>query len=115
MDEIIIIGAGFSGSILARELAEKLNYKVRVIEKRAHIGGNAYDEKDRYGIIVQKYGPHFLNTNNYHVINYLKKFTSLIPYDVKLMSYIDGKYIRLPFNFKTIKTNERLNKYQPLT
>ena len=103
MDEIIIIGAGFSGSILARELAEKLNYKVRVIEKRAHIGGNAYDEKDRYGIIVQKYGPHFLNTNNYHVINYLKKFTSLIPYDVKLMSYIDGKYIRLPFNFKTMQ------------
>lgn len=102
-EDIVIIGSGFSGSILAREIAEKLNMKVRVIEKRKHIGGNAYDEKDEHGIIIQKYGPHFLNTNNYSVIKYLKQFSSLIPHDTKLMSYIDGKYVRLPFNFRTMQ------------
>lgn len=103
MEEIIIIGAGFSGSILAREIAEKLNMKVRIIEKRNHIGGNAYDEKDMHGIIIQRYGPHFLNTNNYYIIEYLKQYSPLIPHDTKLMSYIDGKYVRLPFNFRTMQ------------
>lgn len=102
-ENIVIIGSGFSGSILAREIAEKLDMKVRVIEKRNHIGGNAYDEKDEYGIIVQKYGPHFLNTNSYSIIHYLKKYASLIPHDTKLMSYIDDKYTRLPFNFRTMQ------------
>ncbi|MEA4993171.1 MAG: NAD(P)-binding protein, partial [Oscillibacter sp.] len=65
MQDIIVIGSGFSGSILARKIAEELNRKVLVVESRSHIGGNAYDEVDKHGILVQKYGPHFLNTNNF--------------------------------------------------
>lgn len=72
MYNIIIVGSGFSGSILARKLAEDLNQKVLVVEKRSHIGGNAYDEKDDNGILIQKYGPHFFNTNKFSIIQYLQ-------------------------------------------
>ena len=103
MKNIIVVGAGFSGSIIARRIAEDMNQKVRIIEKRNHIGGNAYDEYDENGILIQKYGPHYLNTNNYNVIKYLKQFADLYPNDAKLLSYIDGEYIQLPFNFKTMQ------------
>ena len=103
MKNIIVVGAGFSGSIIARRIAEDMNQKVRIIEKRNHIGGNAYDEYDENGILIQKYGPDYLNTNNYNVIKYLKQFADLYPHDAKLLSYIDGEYIQLPFNFKTMQ------------
>ncbi len=103
MGKIIIVGTGFSGSILARKIAEECGRKVEIIEKRSHIGGNAYDEYDENGILIQKYGPHFLNTNNYEVIKFLKKYSELFRYDVKLLSFIDGNYVRLPFNFRTMQ------------
>ncbi len=103
MNRIIVVGAGFSGSILARKIAEECGRKVTVIEKRLHIGGNVYDEWDENGILVQKYGPHFLNTNKYFIIEFLERYADLIPHDTKLLSFIDGKYIRLPFNFRTLQ------------
>lgn len=103
MDKIIVVGSGFSGSIIARKIAEDLNRKVIVIEKRNHIGGNAHDFYDEKGILIQKYGPHFLNTNNYGVIKYLKKFAPLFPHNTKLLSYLDEQYIRLPFNFQSVQ------------
>lgn len=99
----IVVGSGFSGSILARKIAEELNLPVTVLEKRPHIGGNMYDEYDDHGILIQKYGPHFLNTNKYFIIDFLKQYSDLFPYNVKLLSFIDGKYIRLPFNFLTVQ------------
>lgn len=103
-ERIIIVGAGFSGSIIARKIAEELGKKVTVVERRNHIGGNAYDEYDeKTGILVQKYGPHFLNTNKYFIIEFLKKYAELFPHDTKLLSFIDGNYVRLPFNFKTVQ------------
>lgn len=59
MGKIIIVGSGFSGGILARKIAEEMGRKVLVVEKRAHIGGNMYDEYDEHGVLIQKYGPHF--------------------------------------------------------
>ena len=103
MGKIIVVGSGFSGSILAREIAEKLNRKVLVVEKRSHIGGNMYDEYDEHGILIQKYGPHFLNTNQYAIIQFLSRYTKLFPFAVELLSFIDGRYIRLPFNFETVQ------------
>ena len=103
MKKIVIVGAGFCGSIIARKIAEELDIPVSVVERRKHIGGNAYDEYDENGILIQKYGPHFLNTNNYEVIKFLKKYSELIRYDVKLLSFIDGNYVRLPFNFRTMQ------------
>ena len=78
MKKIIVIGSGFSGSILARKIAEELNEKVLVVEKRCHIGGNMYDEYDEHGILIQKYGPHFLNTNHYRVIQFLSQYGELL-------------------------------------
>ena len=103
MDKIIVVGSGFSGSILARKLAEECGRKVTIIEKRAHIGGNMYDEHDENGILIQKYGPHFLNTNKYFIIEFLEQYAELFPHDTKLLSFIDGNYVRLPFNFKTLQ------------
>ena len=103
MEKIIVVGSGFSGAILARKIAEELGRQVLVVEKRSHIGGNMYDEVDEHGILVQKYGPHFLNTNNYAVIRFLKQYEELFPFAVQLLSYIDGRYVRLPFNFETVQ------------
>ncbi len=103
MDRIIIVGAGFSGSILARKIAEECGRRVEIIEKRPHIGGNMYDEYDKYGILIQRYGPHFLNTNKYWIIEYLSRYAKMFPHDTHLLSFIDGKYIQLPFNFRTMQ------------
>lgn len=100
---IIIVGSGFSGSILARKIAEELDRKVTVVEKRSHIGGNMYDSYDEHGILIQRYGPHFLNTNKYFIIEFLEQYAELFPHDTKLLSFIDGKYVRLPFNFRTVQ------------
>lgn len=103
MGKIVVVGSGFSGSILARKIAEELDRKVIIVEKRAHIGGNMYDEYDEHGILVQKYGPHFVFTNHYSVIEYLEQYAALFPYCAKLLSFIDGRYVRLPFNFETVQ------------
>lgn len=103
MKKIIIVGAGFSGSIIARKIAEELDIKVTVIERRKHIGGNAYDEYDENGILIQKYGPHFLNTNNYFIIKFLMQYSELFQHNTKLLSFLDEQYIRLPFNFQSVQ------------
>lgn len=103
MKKIIVVGSGFSGSILARKIAEDLNLPVTLLEKRDHIAGNMYDEYDDHGILVQKYGPHFLNSNHYEVMRFLSRYAELFPHCVKMLSFIDGRYVRLPFNFETVQ------------
>lgn len=103
MKKIVVVGAGFSGSIIARKIAEELGYKVNVVERRSHIGGNAYDEVNEHGILVQRYGPHFLNTNKYFIIKFLQQYAELFQHDAKLLSFIDDRYVCLPFNFRTVQ------------
>lgn len=103
MGKIIVVGTGFSGSILARKIAEDLSRKVTVIEKRAQIAGNMYDEYDEHGILIQRYGPHFLNTNKFYVIKFLMRFAELFPHCTKMFSFIDGRHVRLPFNFESVQ------------
>ena len=100
---IVIVGTGFSGSIIAREIAEKLDMPVTVVEKRDHIAGNMFDEMDEHGILVQRYGPHVLVTDEWSVIAYLAQFSEMFPHTVKELSEIDGRYVRLPFNFESIQ------------
>lgn len=114
MDKIIVVGSGFSGSILARKIAEELNREVIILEKRSHIGGNMYDEYDEHGILVQVYGPHFLNTNNFAVIKFLQQYGELFPHNTKLLSFIDGRYVRLPFNFTTVQQLVGAEQAEPL-
>ena len=101
MKKVIVVGAGFSGAILARKIAEELGRDVLVVDRRGHIGGNAYDEYDSNGILIQKYGPHFFNTNKFWLVDYLSKYDELFRHDARLLTYIDGEYMQLPFNFRT--------------
>ena len=99
----VVVGTGFSGAILARKIAEELNRPVLVLEKRPHVGVNMYDEMDEHGILVQRYGPHVLVTNEWSVIRYLSQYAEMLPHTVKELSYMDGQYVRLPFNFESVQ------------
>lgn len=101
--KIIVVGSGFSGSIIAREIAEELDVDVVVVESRNHIAGNMYDEYDEHGILIHKYGPHVVVTNYWDIIKYLMKFSDMYKHVVKEISFIDGQYVRLPYNFESIQ------------
>ena len=101
--KIIVVGCGFSGAVIAREIAEKMNREVLIVEKRKHIAGNMYDEYDEHNILVQRYGPHVIVTDHWKVIQYLSQYSEMIKHTVKEISYIDGHYVRLPFNFETVQ------------
>lgn len=102
MPKILIVGAGFSGAVIARELAEQGDFDVHVIDERPHIGGNAYDYTNEYGIRVHKYGPHIFHTNNKEVVDWLGRFTEWVPYQHKVKAILkDGRYVTLPVNKET--------------
>ncbi len=103
MFNYIIVGAGFAGSVIAERIANVLNQKVLIIEKRNHIGGNCYDFKDENNIIVHKYGPHLFHTDYKEVFDYLSNFTEWIIYHHKVLAFIDGKKVPIPFNFNSIE------------
>jgi UDP-galactopyranose mutase len=87
---ILIVGAGFSGAVIARELADK-GYKIVIIDKRDHIGGNAYDYNNELGIKIHKYGPHLFHTNNKTVFDWLSNYTEWTPYKHKVKAVLsDG-------------------------
>jgi len=101
MKRVLVVGAGFSGAVVARELAEH-NYKVWVIDSRDHIAGNAYDYTNEHGIRVHKYGPHLFHTNNKEVFQYLSRFTEWVDYKHKVKAQLDdGRYVTLPVNRET--------------
>jgi UDP-galactopyranose mutase len=102
MFDYIIIGAGFAGSVIAERIAHVLNKKVLIIEKRNHIGGNCYDYKNKNGILVHKYGPHLFHTHDKEVFSYLSNFTDWHLYHHKVLAFIDGKKLPLPFNLNTL-------------
>lgn len=101
-DELIIVGSGFAGSILARLFAEQ-GKKVTVLERRNHIAGNMYDFIDEDGIRIQKYGPHTFHTNIESVYEFVTRFCELEPYRLKCEAVIDGEPTPTPFNYKTIE------------
>ena len=100
-NKILIVGAGLTGITLAERFAS-LDNKVLLVEKRNHIGGNCYDFKNKDGILVHKYGPHIFHTEHKEVWDYLSEFTEWIPYQHKVLGFIDGKFVPIPFNFNTL-------------
>ena len=103
MYEYLIVGAGISGSVLANLIAEKLNKKVLVIDRKNHIAGNCYDYKDENNITMHKYGPHIFHTNNKEVWDYLSKFTKWHYFYLKPNAVIEGNKVSLPFTLKTLR------------
>jgi UDP-galactopyranose mutase len=98
----IVVGSGFSGAVIAERIANVLNQKVLIIEKRSHIGGNCYDYRDENNIIVHKYGPHIFHTDYKEVFDYLSNFTDWHIYHHRVLAFVDGKKIPLPFNLNSI-------------
>jgi len=109
MVNFLIVGCGLSGAVIAERIANKLNNKVTIIEKRHHIGGNCYDFIDNEtGILMNKYGAHLFHTNNEKVWNYINTFDKWIRWEHKVISYTDDKYVTIPVNISTI--NELCNE-----
>ncbi|WP_205780480.1 UDP-galactopyranose mutase [Mucilaginibacter limnophilus] len=109
MFDYLIVGAGFAGSVLAERLAVAGNKKVLLIDKRNHIGGNAFDYYDNEGILIHKYGPHIFHTNSREVFDYLSKFTEWRNYQHKVLADLDGQQVPVPINLTTINTLYNLN------
>ena len=98
----LIVGAGFTGLVLAERIASQLDEKVLVVERRNHIGGNAYDHYDENGIMVHRYGPHLFHTNSEKVWRYLSQFTEWHPYYHRVLALVDGKKVPVPFNLNSL-------------
>ena len=102
MKKIAIVGAGFSGAVIARELAQK-GYTVTVFESREQVGGNSYSYVDKdTGITVHKYGPHIFHTDNERAWEYITRFCTMMPYINRVKSTVGGKVYSLPINLHTI-------------
>lgn len=102
MFDYLIVGAGFAGSVLAERLARGLNKKVLLVDRRSHIGGNAYDCHDQHGILIHRYGPHIFHTNSADIFNYLSRFTAWRQYQHRVRAWVDGRLVPIPINLDTI-------------
>ncbi|PSB22537.1 UDP-galactopyranose mutase [filamentous cyanobacterium CCP1] len=107
--DYLVVGAGFSGSVIAERLASQLGKKVLVVDRRSHIGGNAYDHHDKAGVLVHRYGPHIFHTNSRDVFEHLSQFTEWRSYEHRVRASVDGQLVPIPINLDTINTLYGLN------
>jgi UDP-galactopyranose mutase len=101
--DYLIVGAGFAGAVLAERLASQRGATCLVIDRRAHIGGNAYDCQDAAGVLIHPYGPHYFRTNSDRIIAYLSQFTEWHPVEYKVLSWTHGRYWQFPINLNTFE------------
>ena len=105
--DCLVIGAGLAGSVAARELAERGGKRVLVLERRNHVGGNAYDCFDEAGVLIHQYGPHIFHTNSTRVFDYLSRFTRWRPYEHQVVANLpdgDGRLeYPVPFNLVSLR------------
>ena len=107
--DYLIVGAGFAGSVLAEKLARTLGKRVLIVDKRTHIGGNAYDRYDDAGVLIHPYGPHIFHTNSSDVFDYLSQFTKWRPYQHRVLASVDGQLLPMPINLDTVNKLYGLN------
>jgi UDP-galactopyranose mutase len=107
--DYIIIGAGFAGAVVASQMARNIGKKVMLVDRRSHIGGNAYDHHNEEGILVHKYGPHIFHTNSKDVFDYLSQFTAWRNYEHRVLASVEGKLVPIPINLDTVNTLHGLN------
>jgi UDP-galactopyranose mutase len=108
--DYLIVGAGYAGSVLAERLAAGSGKRVLLIDRRTHVGGNAYDEKDAAGVLMHRYGPHIFHTNSDEIAAYLSRFTKWRPYEHRVLASIDGVgLVPMPINRTTLNRLYSLN------
>ncbi len=100
--ELLIVGAGPVGCVIAERAASQLGWRSVIVEKRAHIAGNCYDRTHESGVRVQEYGPHYFRSNSKNLIDYLSKFTEWIPGDYRVKSQVKGKLYPFPLNLESL-------------
>jgi UDP-galactopyranose mutase len=103
MAQWLIVGAGFTGAVLAERIASQLGETVLVIDRRDHIAGNAFDYTGAHGILVHKYGPHIFHTNSKKIWDYLSRFTAWRPYYHHVLATVEGRQVPVPFNLNSIE------------
>lgn len=100
--DYLIVGAGFAGSVLAERLASQHGARILLIDRRPHVGGNAYDEPNEAGILYHKYGPHIFHTNSDQVWDYLSNFTKWRPYEHRVRAVVRDRLVPIPINRTTL-------------
>jgi UDP-galactopyranose mutase len=100
--DYLIVGAGFSGAVVASQMARNFDKRVLLVDRRHHVGGNAYDHPDQAGVLVHKYGPHIFHTNSKEVFAYLSLFTKWRQYEHRVLASVDGKLVPIPINLDTV-------------
>ena len=99
--DVLVVGAGFSGSVVAEQLAGQ-GWEVLVIDKRDHIGGNAHDRLDEHGVLIHPYGPHIFHTNSARIFDYLSRFTDWRPYEHRVLAKAGEQLVPIPINIDTV-------------
>ena len=100
--DVLVVGAGFAGAVMAERLAAGSGQRVLVIDQRPHIAGNAYDASDGAGILVHRYGPHIFHTNSDDVFAYLSRFTRWRPYEHRVLAHVRDRLLPIPINRTTL-------------
>ena len=100
--DVLVVGAGFAGSVLAERLAAQSGKRVLLVDRRPHIGGNAYDQHDAAGVLIHPYGPHIFHTNSRAIIDYLSRFTAWRPYEHRVLAEVRGMRLPMPINRQTV-------------
>jgi UDP-galactopyranose mutase len=99
--DVMVVGAGFAGAVMARQLADA-GFKVMVVDRRPHVAGNAYDRRDAAGLLIHQYGPHIFHTNSDDVFAYLSRFTEWRPYEHRVLADVRGQLVPMPINRTTL-------------
>ena len=102
MFDWLVVGAGFAGSVIAQQLASRRNEQVLLIDRRPHIGGNAFDRYDDVGILIHQYGPHIFHTNSQMIFDYLSQFTEWRFYEHRVLANVDKTLLPIPINLDTV-------------
>ncbi len=109
MFDFLVVGAGFAGSVVASQMARNFGKKVMLVDRRPHIGGNAYDHYNEAGLLAHKYGPHIFHTNSRDVLDYLSNFTQWRPYEHRVLAQVGKELVPIPINLDTVNRLYGLN------
>ena len=100
--DVLVVGAGFAGAVMAERLARDAGLKVLVVDRRPHVAGNAHDRLDAAGVMIHQYGPHIFHTNSQDIFDYLSRFTKWRPYEHRVLAQVDEQLVPMPINRTTL-------------